>query len=171
MGTIDWKYFANTDGSPTQEKSGGSGIGDLQAYSTSGFTLGGSVTVSWTDGTPDASGSGTGAIYKGTIDNTTGAQMLNTVAGTTEMVLRLGVAGYNGRIFIDASLSDDSAPDVVAFDTGIVAPDNGQVDGYVDITFKASSAAQTLTWRAWMVGSLTPFMSAVTIQSAALRLA
>lgn len=169
IGDIDWADFEG-DGIPTNRKaSGGSRIGTLTAFGdTSIVQAFEGIERTWTDGTPIGSGSSTDFVYAASIDATEGIESTNTGADATEVVLRIGMGSYNGHLYIDASLSDDSAPAIVGYDTGIVGTSSSETRGYVDIRFKAGSPGQTLTFRLWADGSTTPFSSTVAISYAAL---
>lgn len=103
-------------------------------------------TLSWTGGTPNATGSGwPNGIYDGTNDGggTTvgGGYVITVPASTTARRIRIYWGTWACRVTVEASLSDASAPPV-SNSTTIDTPTGG--NGVVEIEYEAGGAA-TLT--------------------------
>lgn len=137
-GTADWAHWGYRSPSYVfDRKQGGSAISDVTG--TPDAAIGGAgVTSSWTDGTPDATGSmdGTGyAIGQGH------SFQLTVAAGTTPATLDLHVSAKCANARLDAALSDGSAPSI----TKSLGSAGGLSHVRYTITFNAASAGQTLT--------------------------
>lgn len=143
-GALDWMHYGDTVGSPelVVEKSGGSGIGMYTVIGTANTPetyAGDPRTLSWTDGSPTATGSNINGIFLlGAVG--AGFQIVFP-AGTVERVAYIHVGGYQNGSRLTAHLSDMAASDYV--DINGVAGDQYIVN-YV-ITYKANSPGQTLT--------------------------
>lgn len=132
----------------TRKSGGGSQISVGTYGSTPGyFTYNDSPRgVSWTGGTPNATGSGwINGFYDGLNDGgstTVGGGFTITVpASTTKRRLRFYWGTWGCRVTVSASLSDSSASPV-SNTTTIDTPSGGT--GYVEIEYEAASASQTL---------------------------
>ncbi|MBB5190641.1 hypothetical protein HNQ50_001363 [Silvimonas terrae] len=127
------------------------GSGTVNRYSNDPRTL------SWTDGTPTASGSNADGVY---ISGSNNGFSLTAPADTTTRTLIVHVGGWNSSGKLTAHLSDGSASDFV--DTTALA--SGQYDRNYVLTYRAGSATQTLTVK-WVMAAGT---GNVTVNGAAL---
>lgn len=148
----DWRVFDSL--TTTQQKSGGTGaISDFSyAGGTGTDAFNGGATfgrvISWTDGTPTASGSNSAGIRQNTNTTTDNRGFSFTVSGvgTGEQTLRVIVGRYSNAASADAfkitaSISDGSTGN----QTSTLIGKTSDEDGYYDITMSAASAGQTVT--------------------------
>jgi hypothetical protein len=143
QGTVDWAHWGLTSPTSFDHKAG-------VAQQISNFSVvGGQLSqvaqgtapllVSWTDGTPDATASGTNSgVY--ILGLNTGYQV-TVPADTTARVLILYVGIFNTQGKVQAHLSDGSSPDYT--DTSLSS--SGNISGAYTLAYKAGSASQTLT--------------------------
>ncbi len=146
-GTTDWVNWGVISGGP--------GIADRKAGVTaqiSNYTEIGSLavgttgndprTLTWSDGTPNVSGSNSTVVYVDSNSGHPGEGFSFTVpAGTTTHTLVFHAGGQNGGGTLTVSLSDGSAANYQ--DT--TANQSGRWDRNYTITYNAASAGQTLT--------------------------
>ncbi len=159
VGTSDWVRWPGTD----HKASGGS---QIPAYTTfGGVTLltytNDPRTMTWTDGTPTASGSSTAGVF--VVGNNTGFR-ISLPADPTVRTLTLYVGGYYSTAQLTATLSDGSAP---AFVSPVIGT-TGQYDGVYQITYSAASAGKTLIVQ-WKQLTTSGQYGNVTLQAAALN--
>jgi hypothetical protein len=135
VGTSDWAHWYGYDHKatggnqlPTYTVVGSGGIG---AYGDDPRTL------SWTDGTPTASGSNRNGVYTPGVGN--GFQM-TAPADTTTRTLTVYVGGASSTGHLTATLSDGSAAAYVSASVGT----GGQYDGAYQLTYRAGGAGQQL---------------------------
>ena len=138
VGTTDWIHWL-----PLNRKAAGGSISDyvpvgnatISAYS------GDPRSFTWTDGTPNASGSDSaGATTSGV-----GAGFsFNVAADTTTRTLLIYVGGTDSSGTLTAHLSDFSASDL----NNVPVSGTGRYDAFYTLIFKAGSAGQQLqvTW-------------------------
>ena len=157
QGFTDWALWnsASANGTnkvPSQRKSGGGSlIGNLtcSVAQLESFTAA-LQAISWTGGTPTASGSNTNGEYNnlnssGTTTNGANCSWTFPV-GTAGITARVYLGAFASNVTISASLSDGSAGP--ASNTSMTNGRNDGADssyGYLDITAAAGSAGQTLT--------------------------
>jgi uncharacterized membrane protein len=115
-------------------------------------------TITWSDGTPTASGSDKAGVYVGGIGK--GFQ-ITAPAGTASRTLYVYVGGWNSGGRLVAHLSDNSAPDYI--DASYSS--SNQYDVVYTLTYSAASAGQQLVVK-WTQASGT---GNVTLQGAALK--
>jgi hypothetical protein len=146
-GTTDWVNWGVISGGP--------GIADRKAGVTaqiSNYTEIGSLvvgttgndprTLTWSDGTPNVSGSNSTVVYVDSNSGHPGEGFSFTVpAGTTTHTLVFHAGGQNGGGTLTVSLSDGSAANYQ--DT--TANQSGRWDRNYTITYNSASAGQTLT--------------------------
>ena len=146
-GPADWVHWG--DASLTR-KSGVSpqistysivGAGSVLSYTNDPRAL------SWTDGTPTASGTNNNGLYINSLQN---GYSFTAPAGAGSQVLTIHVGGWASGGTMRAHLSDASATDYV--DTTTTA--SGQYDRNYTLTYNAASAGQTLTIT-WVMNSGT----------------
>lgn len=141
LGNTDWVIYPNST-TPVRKSGGGSSI--TVGFQGTGVTSSpynevGGRDVSWSGGTPTATGSSRGGVYG--LDGSTlsaGKGYKFTVpADTKSRTLRVFCGGFNARPIITATLSDGSATTPAV---------EHSAQGYADatITFQAGSAGQTL---------------------------
>ena len=94
--------------------------------------------LSWSDGTPTATGSNSNGLY---ISGAKNGFSFTAPADTTTRVLTVHVGGWNSSGTLTAHLSDGSAADFVDSTTAA----SGQYDRNYTLTYNAASAGQTLT--------------------------
>lgn len=139
-GPTDWIHW----GDPTLNRKAGVtaqignytivGSGKILNYSNDPRAL------SWTDGTPTATGTNNNGIY---ISNTGNGFSLTVPASTTAHTLTIHVGGWNSSGKLTAHLADGSATDFV--DTTTQA--TGQYDRNYTLTYTANSTTSlTITW-------------------------
>ncbi len=138
-GSLDWEHWG--DGT-LNRKAGVTAL--LSTYTVLNGTTGNYNNdprpVSWTDGTPTASGTNnTNGVYTGQ------GFSFTAPAYTTTRTLMVHVGGWMSAGMLTAHLSDGSAPDYV--DTTVAA--SGQFDRNYTLTYSAATAGATLTvtWR------------------------
>lgn len=137
-GTADWVHWSNgslirKSGVTVQLSNYAvSGSGTAQPYSND------PRTVSWSDGTPTATGSDNSGVYIGPSSN---GFSFTAPAGTSTHSLVVHGGGWASSGILRVHLSDGSAPDFV--DTTPLA--SGQFDRNYTLTYTAASAGQTLT--------------------------
>jgi len=143
QGNVDWAHWGLT--APTSFDHKASVVQQISNYSVVGGQSSqvaqGTVplSVSWTDGTPNAASSGTtSAVY--IMGLNTGYQV-TVPADTTARVLVLYVGIFNTQGKIQAHFSDGSAPDYI--DTSLTS--SGEIAGAYTLAYKAASVGQTLT--------------------------
>jgi hypothetical protein len=127
------------------------GSGTVQSYGDDPRAL------SWTDGTPNGTGTDNDGVY---IYFPTNGFSFTATADTTARILMVHVGGYLSGGTLTAHLSDGSATDYV--DTTGTA--GGQYDRNYTLNYKAASAGQNLTV-SWVASSGT---ANVTLNGAAL---
>jgi len=159
QGFTDWALWNAGSGSnatskaPAQRKSGGGSlignltcsVAQLEAFTAALFA------ISWTGGTPTASGSNTNGEFNnlnssGTSTNGANCSWTFTGIGTGTYTCRVYLGAFASNVTIAASLSDGSAGP--ASNTSMTNGQNDGADtsfGYLDITVSAGSAGQTLT--------------------------
>jgi Bacterial Ig-like domain (group 1) len=115
------------------------GSGTVHTYSNDPRTL------SWSDGTPTATGSNDTGLY---ISGTKNGFSFTVPADTTTRVLSVYVGGWNSSGTLTAHLSDGSAADFVNTTTAASA----QYDGNYTLSYNAASAGQTITI-SWVMAS------------------
>jgi hypothetical protein len=155
-GTIDWAHWPGYD----HKASGGAlistyarvGSGAVYSYSNDPRIL------SWTGGTPTASGSNRAGVFIPGIGN---GFSISVPAGSTVRTLTVYVGGWISAGRFSAHLSDGSAMDY----SNASLSGSGQYNGVYTLTYKAASAGQQLTVR-WLQSSGS---GNVTLQGAALR--
>ena len=137
-GTADWVHWGDAS---LNRKAGVApqistysivGSGTVKTYTNDPRTL------SWTDGTPAATGSNEDGIY---ISSQKNGFSFTVPAGTTSQTLTVYVGGWDSGGTLTAHLSDASAADYVNTTTAV----SGQYDGNYTLIFNAASAGQTLT--------------------------
>jgi uncharacterized protein YndB with AHSA1/START domain len=138
VGTSDWAKWPNY----VHKASGGSqisnyaivGSGSVQTYTNDPRTL------SYSDGTPAASGSDRSGVY---IAPRGSGFRVTAPADAAARTLYLYAGGFNSSGTLTVHLSDNSAPDYVSSLSG-----SGQYDALYTITYAAASAGQQLvvTW-------------------------
>ncbi|GGP25043.1 PQQ-binding-like beta-propeller repeat protein [Silvimonas amylolytica] len=156
-GAVDWAHWGEAS---LNRKSGVTA--QLGAYTIVGS---GTATrysndlraLSWTDGTPTATGSNNDGLY---LSGTNNGFSITAPAGILPRTLVVHVGGWNSSGKLTAHLSDGSTSDFV--DTTPLA--TGQFDRNYVLTYQAGSTAQTLTVK-WVMAAGT---GNVTINGAAL---
>lgn len=146
LGTLDWFLFpasttAVKKSGATYLSNGRVGTGFTDATYNNGRQL------TWSGGAPTASGSSTGGIFtsNGSAQVATDVGYSVTApADTNVRTLRIIVNAYSGAMKINASLSDGSSPSKTD-NTTLAAALNTSKPGYIEITYAAASAGQTLT--------------------------
>jgi lysophospholipase L1-like esterase/regulation of enolase protein 1 (concanavalin A-like superfamily) len=142
-GSQDWIVWGNGGtATNTVRKSGSAYLGDLRTFGqTSLIPYTGAATLSWSGGSPTA----TGSSSQGRAIQYTGSGFELTVpADTTQRTLKLYVGTYKSKVQIEAWLSDNSAPRY--FDSDF-SNSSGLQNGVYTFNFKAGRANQTLTVR------------------------
>jgi PKD repeat protein len=180
QGFYDWALWnaggggPSTNFAPSQRMSGGGSLISNMTCTVGALEgFGGSIRVaSWTDGTPNASGSNTNGVYNNLnagSSSTAGADAQWTVpADETLREFHLFIDNYNSNVTLTATLSDASAGPTV--NTEMIGVADDPVSGIFVITFAAGSAGQTLTVRVVATTALGPF-SDVEPQGIGLKLA
>jgi len=155
VGTSDWAHWPNYD----HKASGGGQIGNVAAVG-SGMTAYANDPrrLTWSDGTPNASGSSSGGVY---ISGAGKGFSITVPADTTQRTLTLYVGGWSSSGRLTAHLSDGSAADYV--DASLSG--TSQYDGVYTLSYKAASAGKTLTVQWLEVAGY----GNVTLQAATLR--
>ena len=136
VGTSDWAHWPEF----TEKAAGGGQIGNaLTVGSGSLGTYGNDPrTLTWTDGSPTASGTSTTGKY---IAGVGSGFQVTAPADTTTRTLTLYVGGWSSSGQLTAHLSDGSAVDYVDSSVG----GSGQYDATYAITYHAAAAGATLT--------------------------
>jgi hypothetical protein len=155
-GVTDWATWPNN----VHKATGGSQISTvvrvgsvpLQSYSND------ARTVTWSDGTPTASGSDQAGL---SVSGVGSGFLITAPADTTSRTLNVYVGGSNSSGLLIAHLSDGSAPDYVTR----TAPVTGQYDLVYTVVYQAASNGQQLSVN-W---SLVSGSGNVTLQGAALK--
>lgn len=156
-GTTDWIQWHGSAGT-TQRKSGGGSL--ISTYSLVGGGTdtgysGDPRTLTWSDGTPLASGSAADGYY-----NLGGSGFSFTApADTTTRTLYAHLGGYIATGALVAHLSDSSAAD---YTDSTCTSGSGSFDCNYTLTYAAGSGSQTLTLT-WTVSGVN-----VTVSGAAL---
>jgi hypothetical protein len=156
VGTADWASWPGYNDKATGGAQIGNyvvvGSGTVQDYAND------SRTISWSDGTPTASGSETGGVY---VQGVGAGFSISAPADTTSRTLIVYVGGWLSSGHLAAHLSDSSAPDYV---NAAFSSNSGSYDAVFTLTYQAASAGQTLTVT-WIESSTS---GNVTLQAAAL---
>ena len=134
-GTADWAHWPGYDHKAT----GASQISNVTAVGAGMSSYGNDPrALSWSDGTPNGSGSSTGGIY---ITGAGTGFSFTVPADATTRTLKVYVGGWSSSGKLVAHLSDGSAVDYVdATPTG-----SGQYDAVYTLTYSAGSAGKLLT--------------------------
>lgn len=139
LGAEDWAAWTNNE-TPTNRKLGGGSLISSVTPIIAGTDnySGQPKVISWTDGTPTASGNITGGVYFSAIS---GGFSFTVPAGIGARTVKIYHGLYATVAKLTASLSDGSAsPEVYNF------PSSGGYSAYfTEVTFNANSASQTLT--------------------------
>jgi len=156
VGTSDWAKWPNY----VHKASGGSQISTYAIVGSSGVQsyTPDLRTVSWSDGTPTASGSDQAGVF---IPGIGRGFQISAPADTTTRTLNVYVGGWNSGGKLEVHLSDGSAPDYVS----TAYSGTGQYDAVYTITYAAASTGQQLTVT-WTQASGS---GNVTLQGAALQ--
>lgn len=146
LGALDW--FVYPASLTPVKKAGTSYLSAVTRIggATSDAAYTGGPTLSWSGGTPTASGSSTGGIYVSsgaTLNPLDSGYRFTAPADTNVRTLRVFCGRYSSTLKITAILSDGSAPDQVIEYGTYVANSGGNND--VEIQYAAASAGQTLT--------------------------
>jgi hypothetical protein len=147
-GTADWIFWEETVTMPSglfDHKAAGpdtNSISDLSLYGAIGpwYQPDGGPNFSWSNGTPDASSTGTNNCFA---NGPAGNGLQFTVkADTRTKYLTVYFGGFDGIAACTATLSDNSAPPIT-----LTVDDSGdyQAEDYATIQFAADSTNQTLT--------------------------
>jgi hypothetical protein len=139
-GTTDWIHW----GDNTLNRKAGVTPAQLSTYTVVGsgtvFNYNNdSRRISWTDGTPTASGTNNANGFY--IQNTGQGFSFTAPASSVLRTLVVHVGGYNSGGTLTAHLSDGSAADFV----DVTSAANGQFDRNYTLVYNAGSASQTLT--------------------------
>lgn len=144
VGLTDWIHWVNKKTAGTIRKSGGGSL--ISDYTVTGTGAADHqytndpATMSWTGGTPTASGSDTNGVY---VDGTPAIGFTWTIpVGTTLSTIVCYFGYFNAGTHFTATLSDGSAPQYV-HDEGTT--DSTAHDFNVTLNVAAASAGQTLT--------------------------
>jgi hypothetical protein len=143
-GGSDWIHLGDTSGNPTALNRKSGVPPQISNYSIVGAGTAATYDndprpLSWTDGTPTASGtSNTNGIYISAIGN---GLSITAPANTSAQTLTVHVGGWQSGGTLTAHLSDNSAADYV--DTTSVA--TASYDRNYTLTYRAATAGQTLT--------------------------
>jgi hypothetical protein len=157
-GPTDWVHWGdaslNRKAAVTAQISNYStvGSGGVQSYHNDPRSL------SWSDGTPTASGANSSGLYISGLGN---GFSFTAPAGPSTRVLTFHVGGWNSSGILTAHLSDGSAPNFVDSTTQA----NGQYDRNYTLTYTAASSGQSITI-SWVA---TSGAGNVTISAAALN--
>jgi formylglycine-generating enzyme required for sulfatase activity len=156
VGTQDWAHWSGYD----RKSSGNNRISDFTVVGTAAVATytNDLRQLSWSDGTPTASGANTHGVFVAGVGN---GFAITAPADTSTRTLRVYVGGWISGGALTAWLSDGSAP---AY-TNASLSGTGQYDGVYTLTYKAASAGQLLTVQ-WTQASGT---GNVTLQGAALQ--
>lgn len=170
LGVDNWAEWEGGSYTPSNTKSGGAGTISATYYVTdqTNTATGLPVTISWTGGTPVASGSSTSGLlneggwgqgYSVTFD-----------ADTSTREARIFFGGFDSETNISCHLSDASA---TVDDQTLAGVSNGFGSGYAVVTYSAASAGQTLTCDVWLSNNLGgssggryTFLQAATVKAA-----
>lgn len=159
----DWALFTNSITAPAQRRSGGGSLiaGAFFGASTQSNTTE-PRTVSWTNGTPTASGSSTACVFNSSFAAGNGFQ-ITLPADTTPRRAWFLVGPYNtSPDTITATLSDSSA---TAINYTTLTGATGSFNPFlVIIDYAANAASQTLVVR-FFAGASSP--QTVTLQAVA----
>jgi len=173
-GTADWIFWGENHATPTgafDHKAAGpetNSISDLSVYGGIGpyYDADGGQNFSWSDGTPDATGTDTNNCFA---NGPAGNGLQFTVkADTRTKYLKVYFGGYDGIVACTATLSDGSAPPIA-----LTVDDSGdyQAEDYATIQFAAGSTNQMLTVAVYIsvtgvtdAGYTTVGLSAATLQ-------
>jgi hypothetical protein len=145
QGTVDWASWNATNSlTPTNSKSGGGATISVTDVNAQGSYSNDPRTITWSDGTPNGTGSETAGIYDSTAGS--GGYIFTLPASTTPMIAYLYLAMFNASsTTLIASLSDSSASTQTynGFTAGASV-----VDVVMQINYSANSGSQTLsvTW-------------------------
>ena len=157
VGTSDWAHW------PGNIRKA-SGAGQISNFATVGGNAVMTYTsdpraLSWSDGTPSASGSDANGLNVAGAGN---GYQLTAPADTTTRTLTMYVGGVRSSGQLTAHLSDGSSVDFV--NTATWSSNTGRYDGVYTLTYRAASAGQTLSVK-WTLAS---GKGSVSLQGAAL---
>lgn len=145
FGTLDWLVYPGNANVVRKNATNYITIAKLatgSAFTDTGYT--GAASLTWSGGAPTASGSTTGGVYTGSsaiLTSGTGWE-ISIPADTSPRTVRIFCGTYSCSLSLSATLSDGSAP-AKTFVSAVPAANTGFVN-YVDLTFAAGSAGQTL---------------------------
>ena len=144
LGTSDWAHWGNGSATGFDHKaSGGSQIGNITVVGTGNLTqiTSGTLTSTWTDGTPTASATNNN---DGVAVGKPLGMHIAAAADLTSRTLHLYVGSINSTERLDVALSDGSAPPYSNTQTAGTTP----VHVRYDIVYHTASAGQTvsITW-------------------------
>ncbi len=162
IGTVDWIHWTDIKGiaGSTQRKSGGGSlISDYSDVVPSDDFWNGAYdasTMSWSDGTPTASGSDTGVVYS--VAGGAAGFTFTIPAGTSVQHADFYFGCVGSGVVFTATLSDASAGPYTATTAA-----GGDFNVHLD--FSAGSAGQTLTIT-WVSGNV-PYLRGIALSSSA----
>ncbi len=134
-GTADWAHWPGYDHKAT----GGSQISNVTAVGAGMSSYGNDPrALSWSDGTPNLSGSSTNGLY---ITGAGKGFSITVPADMTTRTLKVYVGGWSSSGKLVAHLSDSSAADYV----DATLSGGGQYDAVYTLTYSAGSAGKLLT--------------------------
>lgn len=165
VGTTDWIKWEST-ASQIRKSGGGSLISNYSLIAgTSGNNYGNDPrTLTWSDGTPTASGSSTAGVYQ--TPATTGLGFTCTAPADTTLQTIVFYGGlYSGQGTLTCALSDSSAGPLTL--TSITTSSNTAGDFNATVQFQAASGGQTLTL-SWALSTSLAGVGNVTMCGAAL---
>ena len=160
-GSADWVHWGKDSASSVNRKADGTGeIGTLTPFggSANRFNDTARLRYSWSDGTPAGSATTQAGLY--IVGQGKGFE-LEVPADTSARTLVVYLGGFRAQGRIDVSLSDGSAPALVATVENLSAA----FDRRLALSYRAGSAGQTLTVRY----TQTTSSGNITVQAATLQ--
>lgn len=144
LGSLDWIVYP---GNVTLVRKTGANLLAVAHVGTpfndASFT-GGVGSLTWTGGTPTASGSTNGGIFtSGSPVPVGNGYVVTAPADTNLRLLRVFAGVYNCTMKVTASISDGSTTAKV--NTSFVSDSSGGRQGYIEIQYAAASSGQTIS--------------------------
>ena len=144
-GNLDWAMYGATSATSFDHKSsGGTKISNVTLNGTATQFTGNAYAMSWTDGTPTTSNTGTknGLMFAANSANMT----WNIPASSTYRTVKIYVAGYNSTGELNAYLGDYSA---TPYTVSVTAPTSGNMYKVYTLKYATTSWGNTLnlTWK------------------------
>jgi len=171
LSATDWAHWVSPSTTPSQRKSGGGSLISAAVYGSGNANdyANDPRTITWSDGTPTASGTDTAGVYNDAFVVNTGWTWTFPADTTTRIARIYPTYGY-GDAYVLAHISDSSTGDQTDTTT-LTSPGAASQPAVIVVTYAAASASQTMTLSVYIGGNVLDFpnvaMQAASVEDAA----